>query len=82
MVGGRRPVLEAFPVERLERGVLSGGDPRPKRGGMSLPTPLWGTTSRLKGRVVTSIMGYTPCDIVEGLEADLLVVKAVKVQQP
>ena len=45
-------------------------------GGMSWPTPLSGTTSRLKGRVVTSITGYTLCDIVKRMEADLLVVKA------
>ncbi|HEY5892388.1 MAG TPA: universal stress protein [Chthoniobacterales bacterium] len=31
---------------------------------------------KVEGRVVTSITGYTLCDIVEGLEADLLVVKA------
>jgi nucleotide-binding universal stress UspA family protein len=30
----------------------------------------------VEGRVVTSITGYTLCDVVEGLEADLLVVKA------
>ena len=31
---------------------------------------------KVEGRVVASITGYTLCDIVEGLEADLLVVKA------
>jgi nucleotide-binding universal stress UspA family protein len=31
---------------------------------------------KVEGRVVTSITGYTLCDVVEGLEADLLVVKA------
>ncbi|HEY5749416.1 MAG TPA: hypothetical protein VIU12_25285, partial [Chryseolinea sp.] len=38
------------------------------------PSP--GHQVTVEGRVVTSITGYTLCDVVEGLEADLLVVKA------
>jgi hypothetical protein len=37
---------------------------------------LAGHDADVEGRVVTSITGYTLCDIIEGLGADLLVVKA------
>ena len=41
-----------------------------------LASSVAGHQVKVEGRVVTSITGYTLCDVVEGLEADLLVVKA------
>jgi nucleotide-binding universal stress UspA family protein len=41
-----------------------------------LTSSVVGHQVKVEGRVVTSITGYTLCDIVDGLEADLLVVKA------
>ncbi len=41
-----------------------------------LSSSVTGHQVTVEGRVVTSITGYTLCDVVEGLEADLLVVKA------
>ena len=41
-----------------------------------LTDSLAGHNVEVEGRVVTSITGYSLCDMIEGLEADLLVVKA------
>jgi DNA-binding PadR family transcriptional regulator len=41
-----------------------------------LTDSLAGHDVEVEGRVVTSITGYSLCDMIEGLEADLLVVKA------